>query len=67
MNSCTANAIVGVLEFLEKKDKKPFVDLSRLFVYYNERVIEHTVSADRGAFIRDGIKTIVKEGATVKP
>jgi C1A family cysteine protease len=62
MNSCTANAIVGVLEFLEKKDKKPFVDLSRLFVYYNERVIEHSVNADPGAFIRDGIKTIVKQG-----
>jgi C1A family cysteine protease len=62
MNSCTANAIVGVLEFLEKKDKKPFVDLSRLFVYYNERVIEHSVSADQGAFIRDGIKSTVKQG-----
>jgi C1A family cysteine protease len=62
MNSCTANAIVGVLEFLEKKDKKPFVDLSRLFVYYNERVIEHSVDADQGAFIRDGIKSIVKQG-----
>jgi len=62
MNSCTANAIVGVLEFLENKNKKPFVDLSRLFVYYNERVIEHSVDADPGAFIRDGIKTIVKQG-----
>jgi C1A family cysteine protease len=48
MNSCTANAIVGVLEFLEKKNKKHFVDLS--------------VNADPGAFIRDGIKTIVKQG-----
>jgi C1A family cysteine protease len=62
MNSCMANAIVGVLEFLENKNNKPFVDLSRLFVYYNERVIENSVDSDQGAFIRDGIKTIVKQG-----
>ena len=62
IGSCTANAIVGALEFLENKDKLPLVDLSRLFVYYNERVMEHTVNSDNGAFIRDGIKTTVKQG-----
>jgi C1A family cysteine protease len=31
---------------------------SRLFVYYNERLVEGTVSQDSGAFIRDGIKTL---------
>jgi C1A family cysteine protease len=44
------------------KDKKPYADLSRLFVYYNERVIEHTVNQDSGAMIRDGIKTLAKQG-----
>lgn len=39
LGSCTGNALVGALEFLEKKDNIPYVDLSRLFVYYNERVI----------------------------
>jgi C1A family cysteine protease len=62
LGSCTGNALVGALEFLERKDKIPFVDLSRLFVYYNERVIEHTVKSDSGAMIRDGIKTLVKQG-----
>ena len=66
IGSCTANAIVGVLEFLEKKDKRPFADLSRLFVYYNERVLEHTVNSDNGAFIRDGIKSIVKQGVCIE-
>src|SRR6266850_251813 len=37
LGSCTANALVGALEFLEIKDGAPFADLSRLFVYYNER------------------------------
>jgi len=63
LGSCTANALVGALEFLMIKDKKPFNDMSRLFVYYNERVIEHTVNQDSGAQIRDGIKTLAKQGA----
>ncbi len=62
LGSCTANALVGALEFLERKDGVPFEDLSRLFVYYNERVIEHTVSSDSGAMLRDGIKSLAKQG-----
>jgi len=62
LGSCTANALVGALEFLELKDAVPFAALSRLFVYYNERVIENTVSSDSGAQLRDGIKTLAKQG-----
>lgn len=62
LGSCTANALVGALEFLEKKTGTPFVDLSRLFVYYNERVIEGSVNSDNGAFLRDGIKSLAKQG-----
>jgi C1A family cysteine protease len=62
LGSCTANALAGALEFLEKKDKVPFVDCSRLFIYYNERVIEHSTKYDNGAMIRDGIKTLAKQG-----
>ena len=39
------------------------VELSRLFVYYNERWIEDDINEDSGAEIRDGIKSIVKWGA----
>ncbi len=62
LGSCTANALVGALEYLEIKDGATFADLSRLFVYYNERVIEHSVGQDSGALIRDGIKTLAKLG-----
>jgi len=62
LGSCTANALAGALEFLERKDKVAFADLSRLFIYYNERVIEHSVKSDSGAMIRDGIKTLNKQG-----
>jgi C1A family cysteine protease len=62
LGSCTAHALTGALEVLEKKDGLPVVQMSRLFVYYNERAIEHTVSQDSGAMIRDGIKALVKQG-----
>ena len=63
LGSCTANALAGALEFLMKKDKVPIKDMSRLFIYYNERVIGGTVAADSGAMIRDGIKTLASQGA----
>ncbi len=62
LGSCTANALAGAIEFLERKDKVPFKDFSRLFIYYNERVLEHTINSDSGAMIRDGIKTMAKQG-----
>jgi len=67
LGSCTANALVGALEFLEPKDGARFSDLSRLFVYYNERVIEGTVDQDSGAFIRDGIKSLAHQGVCTEP
>lgn len=62
LGSCTGNSIAGMLEILENKRNEQFVDLSRLFIYYNERLMEHTVRKDSGAYIRDGIKTIAKTG-----
>lgn len=63
LGSCTANALAGALEFLELKDKMKLVNLSRLFIYYNERAAEGTVDFDSGAQLRDGIKTLAKLGA----
>jgi C1A family cysteine protease len=62
LGSCTGNALAGALEFLEMKDNVPYIDLSRLFIYYDERAFEHTVASDSGAQIRDGIKTLAKQG-----
>lgn len=63
LGSCTANAIGGAIEFDQLKQKLPPFIPSRLFIYYNERVIEGTVSQDAGAQIRDGIKSVAKLGA----
>ncbi len=64
LGSCTANAIAGAIQFGRRKHKqKPDFIPSRLFIYYNERAMEGTVSVDSGAQIRDGIKSVVKQGA----
>lgn len=57
IGSCTANALAGNLEFIH-----PDFQASRLFIYYNERVLEGTVASDVGANLRDGIKALVNMG-----
>lgn len=62
LGSCTANALNAAYQFEEMKQGKENFMPSRLFVYYNERAIEGTINEDAGAAIRDGIKTLVKDG-----
>ena len=63
LGSCTANGIGGAIQFDRMKQKlTPDFVPSRLFIYYNERVIEHTVNSDSGAMIRDGVKSVSKQG-----
>ncbi len=63
LGSCTAHAIANAFHFDEMKQqvRAPMAP-SRLFIYYNERAMEGTVRVDAGAQIRDGIKSIVKQG-----
>src|SRR5438105_1694591 len=64
LGSCTANAIAGAIEFDQiKQNLSPVFVPSRLFIYYNERVIEGTVSSDSGAMVRDGMKSVGQQGA----
>ncbi|HEX8713057.1 MAG TPA: C1 family peptidase [Terracidiphilus sp.] len=63
LGSCTGNAIAGAIEFDQMKEKRQVFAPSRLFIYYNERVMEGTVNSDAGAQIRDGIKSVATLGA----
>ena len=64
LGSCTGNGIGGCLEFDQMKQGQSDVFTpSRLFIYYNERVMEGTVNSDSGAQIRDGVKSVAKSGA----
>lgn len=62
LGSCTGQALAGNMEFLDKKIDGAYVDVSRLFIYYNERKIEGTINEDSGAYIRDGIKSLKRWG-----
>lgn len=64
LGSCTANAIAAAYEYEQIRTGAGLhFTPSRLFIYYNERVILGTVKEDSGAMIRDGIKSMVKLGA----
>ncbi len=60
--SCTGNGVGFVWQFSRIKNGKPAPTPARNFIYYNERVIEGTVNQDNGAEIRDGMKTLAKQG-----
>ena len=57
LGSCTANALCGLIGY----DKPGFLG-SRLFLYYNERFLENTVSQDSGATLYDGIQSLKNNG-----
>jgi C1A family cysteine protease len=63
LGSCTANAIGAGLHYeMIRQGLTEVFSPSRLFIYWNERAMEGTISEDAGAMIRDGMKTVAKEG-----
>jgi hypothetical protein len=61
LGSCTANAVVGALEFKRRKAGRQ-EDLSRLFVYYNARKLLGRESEDSGALIAHGMAALLAYG-----
>jgi C1A family cysteine protease len=47
---------------MEVQNKMTLVELSRLWIYYQERALEGTVGQDSGAYLRDGIKACAQLG-----
>lgn len=67
LSSCTANALAAAVDFERHKQKLAFLAPSRLFIYFNERVLENSVDSDSGATLRDGMKTIAAQGVCAEP
>ena len=65
LGSCTGNAIAGAIELLDKRAGKN-IDVSRLYIYYYERLLEGTVNYDNGAYIRDGMRAVYNYGAPLE-
>lgn len=62
LGSCVGNGVVGALEFLQVRNGKPYTDLSRLFVYYNARLMVQEQDKDEGAYIRLAMGTLSSLG-----
>lgn len=63
LGSCVAQAIVGAFELMiNKLYPGKFKDLSRLFLYYNARLLEGYTNEDTGVYVRDGIKAASQWG-----
>lgn len=62
IGSCTGHGVGALVAFRLKAEHGKVIQPSRLFIYYNERVLENSVAEDAGAYIRDGIKSVAKVG-----
>ncbi|HEX3778546.1 MAG TPA: C1 family peptidase [Pseudonocardiaceae bacterium] len=62
IGSCTANGIGAAVEYEMRKQNLADFMPSRLFIYYNERAMEKSVGSDSGAQIRDGVRSVAKQG-----
>jgi hypothetical protein len=62
VGSCTANAIVGAVEYKRRKDGRQD-DLSRMFVYFNGRKLSGSETEDCGLRISHGMAAFLAHGA----
>lgn len=62
IGSCVGNAVVGALELIEKRDGHPYVELSRMFIYYNSRLMHEDQNNDSGTYIRLAMGTLSSLG-----
>ena len=60
--SCVANAVVGSLELLQRKEGHSVQDLSRMFVYYNSRALHGYENKDAGTFVHTAMAAIMAYG-----
>jgi C1A family cysteine protease len=57
LGSCTSNALCAAFAYAVNQ-----FNGSRLFLYYNERMIENSVSQDSGAYLHDGVQALETYG-----
>lgn len=62
LGSCTSQALALAYDFNRVQQNQDPTIPSRLFIYYNERVLGNNVNVDSGAYIRNGIKAMVNWG-----
>ena len=66
LGSCTSNALAGALEYLVRRETGEHVDVSRLFIYFNQRLWDDAVREDVGAAVSHGVRVLAKVGAPLE-
>ncbi len=66
MGACSAFALVGIFEYILKKNKQPDIDLSEQFVYYNARKADGSSRIDAGSSLYDVVQTLMKDGVCLE-
>ena len=67
LSGCTAHALLAAVEYCKRfQGQKGTKRLSRLFLYYNERAMMNTIYSDSGAYLRDGVKCLNKQGVCLE-
>src|SRR5687767_484498 len=61
VGSCTANAAGAIWQHVRRKTL-PDLMPSRLFVYYNTRILENSTGFDSGASLRNTLKAMARWG-----
>ena len=62
LGACSAFALVGIYEYILRKNKKEDADLSEAFVYYNVRRMTNEVGEDHGSSLYNVVLTMGTEG-----
>ena len=63
IGACAANAVVGALEYLQRRNALNHIDLSRLFVYYNARHLGECADVDSGTCLSHVLAGVLAHGA----
>ena len=67
LGACTGfAAAAGLREFLLNRTGAPFVPLSPLFLYYEERSLENSIDQDAGAQPRDAMRVLTNIGCATE-
>lgn len=62
LGSCGPNSVAEQIDYDHKVEGKPFLPPSRLFIYYNTRVIMGTVGQDSGVDNRSMLQALAQSG-----
>jgi C1A family cysteine protease len=60
--TCTAHAVASAVHYAQRMQKMPAIIPSRLFIYYNERVIAHQRRLRHSVNLRNALKVATKTG-----